>query len=203
MMTRRRLLLLASFGVAAPAFAQARPRVGQVAAAVGQATAQFGPTPARPLAPPDPVLMLDTLSTGPAARLACTLAGGIALRLGAEALLTIDEAVLGRPRAGLVLRAQGGPLLIEREPARAQPPLSVTLPWARIGVRGTRFFAGPLDGVNAVFVARGRVAVEAGTGIVTLEAGEGVDIPPGGGGAPGPVRRWGDARIARAMAAVT
>lgn len=198
----RRSLLVASAGLAAPALAQGRPRVGEVAAATGQAMAQFGPAPARPLAPPDPVLMLDTLSTGPAARLACSLSGGIRLRLGENALLTIDEAVLGRPRGGLVLRAQGGPLLIEREPAPGEPPLSVTLPWARIGVRGTRFFAGPLEGINAVFVARGRVVVEAGLGSVTLDAGDGVDIPLGGGN-PGPVRRWGDARIARAMAAVT
>jgi ferric-dicitrate binding protein FerR (iron transport regulator) len=117
----------------------------------------------------------------------------------------VDTVVLRGPQAGVVLRdfGVGGPLLIDRPPAPAARPVSLELPWARIGVRGTRFFAGVLDGTGAVFVARGRVTVDAIGTRVTLAEGEGVDIPLQPSGPPDlPVRRWGQARIARALALV-
>ena len=67
-------------------------------------------------------------------------------------------------------------------------------------MRGTRVFAGVMDGLGAIFVARGRVAVDAIGARVTLAEGEGVDIPLQPFGLP--VRRWGRARIARALALV-
>ena len=70
-------------------------------------------------------------------------------------------------------------------------------------MRGTRVFAGGMDGLGAIFVARGRVAVDAIGARVTLTEGEGVDIPLQPFGPPDlPVRRWGRARIARALALV-
>ena len=70
-------------------------------------------------------------------------------------------------------------------------------------MRGTRVFAGVMDGLGAIFVARGRVAVDAIGARVTLTEGEGVDIPLQPFGLPDlPVRRWGRARIARALALV-
>lgn len=70
-------------------------------------------------------------------------------------------------------------------------------------MRGTRFFAGVLDGTGAVFVARGRVTVDAVGTRVVLADGDGVDIPLLPRGPPDVVvRRWGPPRIARAMALV-
>jgi ferric-dicitrate binding protein FerR (iron transport regulator) len=213
--TRRRSLLLPPLlALATAAWPSAaadgdpRPRVGEVQAVTGEAHARFGTEAARVLVPEAALLLGDLLSTGPGARLACRLEGGIALRLGANANLRIDALTLRGPRPGVTLRGSGGPLLFDRPSGAPAAPVSMVLPWARIGVRGTRFFAGPSDGVLGVFCARGAVLVETPEGLrATLNEGEGVDVPPpGGGGPPQPrtlaVRRWGAARIARALASV-
>ncbi len=202
--TRRHLLPLVTLAASRPGHA-ARARVGEVSSVTGAAAALFPSDPPRPLSPASPVLIEDLLATEASARLACRLDGGLELRLGGGAKLRIDAAVLRGPQAGVALRdlGVGGPLVIDRPPAPAPPPVSVSLPWARIGVRGTRVFAGVMDGFGAVFVARGRVTVDAAGTRVTLTEGEGVDIPLQPFGPPDlPVRRWGQPRIARALALV-
>ncbi len=201
---RRYLLFLATLAASRPA-RTSRARVGEVSVVTGVAVALFPGDPPRSLAPASPVLLEDLLQTEAAARLACLLEGRLELRLGGGARVRVDRVVLRGPQAGVVLRdfGVGGPLLIDRPPAPAAPPVSLELPWARIGVRGTRVFAGVLDGIGAVFVARGRVTVDAIGTRVTLAEGEGVDIPLQPFGPPDlPVRRWGQARIARALALV-
>jgi hypothetical protein len=60
-----------------------------------------------------------------------------------------------------------------------------------------------MDGLGAVFVARGRVTVEAIGTRITLAEGEGVDIPMQPFGPPDlPIRQWSQAKIARALALV-
>lgn len=201
---RRHLLLLTALIGVRPGQA-ARARVGEVRSVTGAATAEFSGDPPRPLAPASPVLIDDLLATEASARLACQLDGGLALRLGGGTKLRIDAAMLRGPQAGVVLRdlGVGGPLLVDRPPATSAPPIVVLLPWARIGVRGTRVFAGVMDGFGAVFVARGRVAVDAVGTRIALAEGEGVDIPLQPFGPPDLiVRRWGQARVARALALV-
>ena len=201
---RRHLPLLVGLIGARPARA-ARARVGEVSSVTGAATALFPNDPPRPLSQASPVLIEDLLATEASARLACLLNGGLALRLGGGARLRIDAAVLRGPQAGVALRdlGVGGPLLLDRPPGPAAPPVSVSLPWARIGVRGTRVFAGVMDGFGSIFVARGRATVDAVGTRVILAEGEGVDIPLQPFGPPDlPVRRWGQPRIARALALV-
>lgn len=178
-----------------------RPRIGEVASVTGEARADYTGVPTRMLAVQDALLLNDTLSTGLAARLACRLEGGIEIRLGEKASLRVDAMTLGGPRPGTLLRVFDGPLLVDRAPQAGTSPMEVRMPWARIGVRGTRFFAGPLDGRRAVFVEHGRVVVQAGGTTAEVGPGEGVDqVEPGG--PLGPVVRWGAPRIARAMALV-
>src|SRR2546421_677421 len=74
--------------------------------------------------------------------------------------------------------------------------------FARIAVRGTRFFAGDISGTFGVFAAHGSVDVTAGGKKVRLKAGEGTDIAHPVD-APGPVKTWGAPKIAKAMALVT
>ncbi len=201
---RRHLLRLVALTASRPGHA-ARARVGEVSSVTGAAVALFPDAPPRSLAPASPVLLEDLLETEASARLACLLEGRLELRLGGGARVRVDTMVLRGPRAGTVLRdfGVGGPLLIDRPPTPAASPIVLELPWARIGVRGTRVFAGVMDGFGAVFVARGRVTVDAIGTRVTLAEGEGVDIPLQPSGPPDlPVRRWGQARIARALALV-
>ena len=206
-----------------PAGAEARrPRVGEVTAVTGTALAHASGEPPRRLEPTAGILLEDMLATDPDARLACRLLGGVELRLGGNATLRVDRLALRGPRPGIGLSSLSGPLVFDRPApgggaaeapsprgAAAAVPVSLELPWARIGVRGTRFFAGPLDEVFAVFCARGAVEVAlpgggGGTGRALLRAGEGVVIPRRPGPAPPVlnVHPWGVARIARAFALV-
>ncbi|MBR0668009.1 FecR domain-containing protein [Roseomonas hellenica] len=178
-----------------------RARVGEVAAVTGEAMARFATDPPRLLAPAAPLLLEDLLTTGAGARLHCQLEGGLEIRLGERASLRVDALTLRGPRAGIALRVFDGPVLLDRPPQAGSAPIEVTLPWARIGVRGTRFFAGPLDDRFVVFVARGRVLVDAAGQSVQITEGFGVDIPAPGA-PPDPVRRWGQPRIRRVLALV-
>jgi ferric-dicitrate binding protein FerR (iron transport regulator) len=201
-MLRRAILPLAAVWLPLPALA-ARTRVGEVTQLDGSAVALFSGEPPRTLAPAAPIMIEDLLSTGPATRFACRLEGGQELRLGENASLRVDRSALRGARPGTAIRSFGGAVLMDLPPADARAgrgATTLTLPWAAIGVRGTRFFAGTLDGRNAVFVERGQVEVSAAGQSAVLNEGEGVDVAEGG--PPGPVTRWGAPRIARAMALV-
>lgn len=199
---RRAIMACIAFAAPPRRVLAERARVGEVAAVSGEALARFAGDPPRALVPAAPLLLEDLLTTGAGARLHCALQGGIEIRLGERASLRVDAQTLRGPRAGTALRVFDGPVLLDRAPQAGSAPIDVTLPWARIGVRGTQFFAGPLDGRFAVFVVRGRVMVEAADRRVAVAAGEGVDIAAPGA-PPGPVQRWGQPRIDRALASVS
>lgn len=204
---RRFLSMLLLSAVLPPrALASVRMRVGEVSELTGEATAHFPDAAPRALAPASPLLRQDLITTGRAARLTGRLEGGIEFRLGERASLRVDALTLQGPRAGTVLRIFDGPMLLDRPPREdgsqgMAPPIILNFPWGRIGVRGTRFFAGPIDGQPAVFVFRGEVAVEAGGGRVLLREGEGTDLRSPAA-PPGPASRWSRARIDRASALV-
>ena len=65
---------------------------------------------------------------------------------------------------------QAGPLLLEHDENGPSIGSTVQSPYALIAVRGTRFFAGPSNDVFGVFVATGRVSVQAAGQSVLLEA---------------------------------
>lgn len=199
----RRSLLALLLTAALPARAQVlfRPQVGAVSSLQGEASAQYQEDEPRVLVPSAPLLLEDTITTGSAARLVGLLEGGIEIRLGEQTSLRIDKLTLKGPQAGIALNVFDGPILFDRPRGEASVPTTVDLPWARIGVRGTRFFAGPLDGRHAVFVEHGRIEVAAGGSIAILTDGDGVDME-NIGAPPGPVKKWGAPRIARAMALV-
>lgn len=197
---RRALLVVPALAALSRPALALRMRVGEVTALSGAAAALFSGEPPRALSPAAPIMLEDLLTTGPAARLACRLEGGLDLRMGENAALRVDALALRGPRPGVALRGFGGALLLDVPRAAPPIPVDVVLPWAHIGVRGTRFVAGLLDGVQAVFVARGRVQVRAAGGAALLSEGEGIDIAPDG--MPGPVRAWAAPRVARALSLV-
>jgi ferric-dicitrate binding protein FerR (iron transport regulator) len=180
---------------ASPAFAE--DRAGLVAALRGSVSAQQG-TARRSLAASDPVFVGDRVVTGAGARANLSLGALTQLRLGEKARVTIDRFVT---EAGGTITLGDGALLLDREPASGNGPVSIQSSYALIAVRGTRVFAGPSNGVFGVFVARGTVTVRAAGREVSLGAGQGTDIPRRGA-PPGPVRAWGQARIDAALAQV-
>ena len=86
--------------------------------------------------------------------------------------------------------------------AMAQHKIAVSTPVADIGVRGTEFWGGPMEGQYGVLLLEGEVTVSNQAGSVTLSApGQGTDIPspldP-----PGAMKPWRAEKIARAVASV-
>ena len=198
----RRLLLKAAGGFLLAGFVPEaladEAALGEVSALRGRATARRK-AKRRPLREGAEVFLGETLITARRSRLTALLAGKTTLRLGAETSLRLDRFIAER---GGELVLGNGALLLDT-PAREPGERGVVVrsPFALIAVRGTRYFAGPIDGIFGVFVERGSVSVRAGGRTVRLRAGQGTDIRRPGD-PPGPVRRWGRPKIAKAMALV-
>jgi ferric-dicitrate binding protein FerR (iron transport regulator) len=145
------------------------------------------------------VFLGDTVSTGARSRLRTLLARKTSLRLGAETTVRIDTFIVN---TGGELALGSGAILLDTRSGKFTKGIELQSPFALIAVRGTRVFAGDIEGTFGVFVARGAVDVTAAGKTVRLEAGEGTDIKRPGD-PPGEVKRWGQPKIAKAMALVT
>ncbi|MGL4242278.1 MAG: FecR family protein [Beijerinckiaceae bacterium] len=198
-MDRRALLVgAATLGTCAAApGAGADTPAGQVIAVSGVATAVLNAA-RRSLVSDAQVFVGDRISTSAGARASLKLGRSTDLRLGESARVTIDRFLM---EAGGVITLGAGPALIEKDPQSAGQRLDIRSPYGLIAVRGTRFFAGPSNGVFGVFVERGQVALSGGGRQVLISAGEGSDVSSPGG-QPSVARPWGAARIAAALASV-
>ena len=152
------------------------------------------------------VHMRDELRTGPEGRLQVTFRDNSVLTLGQMASVVIDRYVYDPDEkiGETVLAVSKGAFRFAsgRIKGLKQHTISVATPVAAIGVRGTEFWGGPIDQIYGVLLLEGEVTVSNRAGSVTLSArGQGTDIPSASE-APGPVRAWSDAKIARAVASV-
>jgi len=193
------LLLL----VLSAASAAAATQVGSVARVQGTCTGTID-AETRTLVAGAPVYRDEILATGNDARLAVTLDDGTVLTVGENARLKIDAFVFDPAGANTLHATVAGAF---RYVSGALSPdatrtASVTTPVALIGVRGTDFWGGPIDGGFGVALFEGSIAVTSGGVTRILEApGLGVDVAPGS--TPGVAAAWGDEKIARALATVT
>ncbi|MDR6755001.1 hypothetical protein J2Y48_000274 [Mycoplana sp. BE70] len=140
----------------------------------------------------------DFIITGEESFAALTLGSDTKLLLGSQTQLLVDSFIAGQ---GGTIELGTGRLIFDRPQGAPKLDLALRTAFGMIGVRGTKFFAGPNRGAFAVFVEHGSVDVTGGGVTRRVGAGEGVDIAAPGA-APGPVRRWGQARISEAYASV-
>jgi hypothetical protein len=157
----------------------------------------------RPLAPSAPVLYRDLMRTGPAARLKARLADGSELQMGENAELEVDDFVqsAGEQRSITLDLLKGALRLISGKLQEgAQSSIHVRTPVAILGVRGTDFWVGPIDGAIGVLVITGEVVVASDVGQVSLGPGEGTMI--GEDGRLSQAKVWGPAKVDRALAMV-
>lgn len=195
-MLPRRLFLALPALVLIPRAAHAQAAIGTTRSLSG--TAQLiraGQAGALHLA--DPLMEGDEVATMAASRAGLELFSATQIALGPEARLTIDR--FAADLGGVV--TVGGAMVFDRPDDLPKLDLTVQSAFAQIGVRGTRFFAGPSKGVYGIFVARGAVEVQAGGETRRLGPGEGVDIASPGA-VPSPVAQWKAPRIAAAFASV-
>ena len=138
----------------------------------------------------------DFVATGKESFAELALGEDTSLLLGSETELLIDTFIAGQ---GGTIELGTGQMVFDRPEGLAKIDLTMRTAFGMIGVRGTKFFAGPNRGVFAVFVEHGRVAVTGGGVTKEVGQGEGVEIATPGA-APGEIVQWGEARIREAYA---
>ncbi len=183
--------------------ASAAETIGAVGRIAGPATGAVAGS-AHPLAAGEQVFQDEVIETGDGGRVEIRLADGTAVTLGERASMTLDTFVYEPAGASRLHATIDGAFRYISGPLAkgASRDASVGTPIATIGVRGTDFWGGAIDGSFGVVVLEGEVTVTANGVSRTLRArGEGVQTAAGA--APGPVVNWAAAKIQRALATVT
>lgn len=140
------------------------------------------------------VFVGDLAVTGTEGRAHLGLGQATEIHLGPTSHLQIDRFIAD---IGGVIFLDGS-IVFDRDEDAPGLDVEFQTDFGRIGVRGTRFFAGPSDNAFAVFVARGSVEISGGGVSRTLNAGQGADLR-GKDVAPGPAEDWQEARIKAAL----
>src|SRR5215469_1435393 len=196
--TRRSLLCAAATAMLGNSGNAAPPAAGSVESIRGEGYVDMSGQ-RRWLAVAAVVFIGDLVCTGQESRMGLKLGTRTQVSLGSEVRLKLDRFLV---EAGGTLVLQRGALRIDYEARKSGKPLTVRSPFALLAVRGTRFFAGPSNGVFGVFVERGAVTVIGVRTAVLVVSGMGTNIAYPGA-EPTPPAGWGRPRIESAMASVT
>lgn len=203
-MKRKFMPAVVAAATAIAAAAQAATPVGEVSRHQGTSIGLSEGTE-RALATGAAVHLQEEISTGEAARLEITFDDGTTLTLGEKARLVIDRFVYD-PADGLermALSTAGAFRFVSGALKQPAAEVSVATPVALIGIRGTDFWGGPVDGQFGVFLLEGSVSVTNSAGEALLDdPGEGVSLD-GPDIAPGEVTIWPQDKVDRAVATVT
>ncbi|HUC52275.1 MAG TPA: FecR family protein [Xanthobacteraceae bacterium] len=186
--------------------AAAQEAIGAISRIQGEASGTRGTT-TQPLGANAPVYPNEVVSTGDGTRLEITFKDKTQLTLGEKVRLTLDTYIFNRTAGLGTIRfevAGAFRFVSGRLSKLAKANVSVTTPVANIGIRGTDFWAGPIDNqALGVLLVNGRVIVSNAAGTQTLSRpGQGTNIAAPGA-APGPVTIWPQDKVNRALAAVT
>ena len=149
------------------------------------------------------VHMKDQLRTGTDGRLQVTFRDNTLLTLGEEASVVIDRYVFD-PDRGIgeaLLKATQGAFRFAAGQLKDvhNKTITVSTPVADVGVRGTEFWGGPIDGQYGVLLIEGEVTVSNQGGTVKLSnPGEGTEIHSRFE-SPRPPTKWAPERMTRAL----
>jgi hypothetical protein len=204
--TFRRLIVIAVLLALPSGKAAAQEAIGTVSRIQGEASGIVGGT-TLPLSPNASVFHDEVLSTGEAARLEVTFTDSTRLTLGEKATLTLGTYVFNPAARRRTIRFAlvGAVRFVSGKLSKlVSSRVSLTTPVASVGIRGTDFFAGPIDDqALGVLLIEGAVSVSNAAGQRLLSRpGQGTNIAAPGA-PPGPVRVWPQAKVDRALAAVT
>lgn len=147
----------------------------------------------------------DVISTGPGTRLEFELLDGSTISLGERTIFVVSEYVDRPDEENIALRLLEGSFKAATGALAKDKPEAVTVETelGSIGIRGTTFWGGKLDGVLEVAMLEGKgIFVETRGGRVELtEAGQGTRLTAADT-APSPVTDWPAEKVARALATV-
>nr|WP_275788152.1 FecR family protein [Rhizobium gei] len=175
---------------------RASPVIGKAADIRGKANVRRA-TKEQGLEKGGPIMTEDYVLTG-ADSFADLQLDDTRLLLGSKTELLIDSFIASQ---GGTMELGTGQMVFDRPEGLPRIDLALRTTFGMIGVRGTKFFAGPNRGVFAVFVEHGQVSVEGGGVQRLVGAGEGIEIAKPGD-APNETVVWKEARIAEAYASV-
>lgn len=193
------IVLLFGLSLATPAMAQEAEHVGKLERAKNEVSAKPSEAdPARALAAGNPVFRNEMVTTGAQARAELRLSDATALVMGENATVRLDEFIYDADGSATINLVTGALRFIS---AKAGHPgkLTIKTPVATIGVRGTDFWAGPIDGVYGVLLLTGKVEVSNAAGTVTLDTPRTGTLISGADVAPGDAVPWPDDRRVRAL----
>lgn len=157
----------------------------------------------RPLEVGSDVQLGDIVSTGKGARLEMTFKDGTSVKLGERTQFSVVEFVLEQNGGNAVMRLIQGAFEMSSGSIMqlADASMEVKTETATIGIRGTRFWGGKLDGDMEIALLDGKgVYVENSAGRVELDQiGTGTLIADSDT-APSPPRQWASSKLSRAAA---
>ena len=193
-----------AFGwISSSAHAADRRTVGMATKVVSPAQVENQPAAVGTLA-----RMNDELRTGANARLQVSFRDSTQLNLGENATVVVDRFVYD-PDAGtgeVVLKTGVGALRMAtgKISEMQNKKITVSAPFATLGIRGTDLWLGPIDGhVGVLMLSESKVEVRNDAGAVLIDkAGYGTDIHAelkGGWGPPSTPYRWDAAKVQRAV----
>jgi FecR protein len=150
--------------------------------------------------------MNDELRTGAKARLQVSFRDSTQLNLGENATVVVDRFVYNPDASSGEVVLKTGVAAFRMATGKiselTDKKITVTTPFATIGVRGTDFWWGPIDGhFGVLMLSESKVEVRNEAGAVLLDkAGYGTDIDPvkGGNGAPSRPYKWDAGKVERA-----
>ena len=204
-MLRRSIVVALMLFCFAGGQAAAQEAIGVVSRIQGEASGTRGAT-TQTLGSNTSVFAKEVVTTGEGARLEVTLKDDTRLTLGEKTTMTFDTYIFNRAAGlGMIKFEAIGPFrfVSGRLTKLAKSSVGITTPFASIGIRGTDFWAGPIDNqALGVFLVTGAVSVSNAAGTQNLtQPGQGTNIATQGA-APGPVTLWPPDKVSRALAAV-
>ena len=131
--------------------------VGEVARAHQQVEGHLAGA-SRSLAPASPIFLNETVETGASSRAELELGDKSRLALGERAQVVIDEFVAGSG-GNSVLKLVRGALRYTSGVAKGARKVALVTPVVTIGIRGTDFWFGPIEGAFGVVLLDGVVEV--------------------------------------------
>lgn len=194
-LTRRTVIVATGLLPLAPHLAFAETSIGRADAVDGTVSLKHRDNVIQ-LQSGDPLNEGDTVETGADGLALLMLNKDTKINIGSDSSVVLAQYLA---EVGGTLQI-GGAIVFDRSDDLAPIELTFETAYGQIGVRGTRFFAGPSKGSYAVFCQRGRVTVTNAGVTRDLGAGDGVNMAEGT--APTEVAKWGEARIVEAFASV-
>ncbi len=196
--------VFALFLVAATDVSAQEDVAGTVVRIQGSAVAMQDAVP-RPLKAGDRILKGDVISTGAGARLEIKMLDNAVMTLGEKTIFVVIDYITGGPEPNAAMRLlEGAFSAVSGDMMKtAGAKFTVETEVATIGIRGTTFWGGALDGVFEVALLAGpAVIIENKAGRVIIDTvGQGTAIRSAGA-PPTPPKTWGAGKVRRAVATV-